>query len=102
VTRPLDTRRCCGEVPCTCEARKAAARAKALAAAQAPRPLLHCRCDACGHRWSAAELHDCPACTGTARLLSQPPPCRHERLTGRPGDLGRLCLDCGALRVASP
>jgi rRNA maturation endonuclease Nob1 len=71
VTRPLDTRRCCGEVPCTCEARKAAARAKAASAAQglpAAQVIYRCRCALCGTSWTAREMGDCPGCGGLRRV----------------------------------
>lgn len=59
--------------------------------------MLTCLCALCHHRWTAATLGDCPRCGGTARLA--PPPCTHARLSGRPGDVARTCLDCGALRI---
>jgi hypothetical protein len=59
-----------------------------------PAKLLSCSCDACGHRWTAAELGDCPHCGGTARLR-----CFHPRLSGRTGDISRTCLACGSMLV---
>lgn len=135
MTRPTSSKLClaCGEVPCSCEARKAVAKERARMARMArslvehaAAVLLHCRCDACGHTWTAGTLGDCPGCGGTARLLEAPPrcltyaasgltckqygvatpcdtcspPCPHTDLEGHPLDLTRRCRRCGSLRIA--